>query len=56
MYLACIPVCREVGVFLSVEETSNPVFTRGGVTAEESRAQQATSNALKQSRQDVSLF
>lgn len=27
------PLCCEASVFLSTEETSNPVFTRGGVTA-----------------------
>lgn len=38
---------RSASVFLSTEETSNPVFTRGGVTARQSASQPQTFNTVQ---------
>lgn len=38
---------RSASVFLSKEETSNPVFTRGGVTARQSESQHQTFNTVQ---------
>lgn len=44
-WLFLFPLCCEASVFLSTEETSNPVFTRGGVTAGRAHANIKSLNA-----------
>lgn len=46
-FLAFLLLCCEASVFLSTKETSNPVFTRGGVTPATVQAKILSQNAVQ---------